>query len=311
MFINNDDGELTLWPLSPPTDDDVQAVAMQVVKAVVKLVANATSEDTVDDDERAADAALIEAAQPPLGKTEPIHRPLPKRRTAQVHTDLGMFSVHADTHVAAENRAGLERMLRYACRPALCVERLSVTATGKVCYRLRKPYYTGQTEIVLEPVAFLRRLAALVPPVRQNQVRYFGLLASQSADHHRLAALAPVAKADAATETLAGVTAAADVPAGVPADAAPDPPNAGQRSYRMTWATLLARVFSQDLLTCTHCGGKRRILAAITARDIAAKILTHLELPTDVPELAPARAPPQTELFADDDWPSTSGGRGT
>ena len=47
-------------------------------------------------------------------------------------------------------------------------------------YRLAKPYYTGQTEVVLEPVAFLRRLAALVPPRGQHQVRYYGALAPQS-----------------------------------------------------------------------------------------------------------------------------------
>jgi hypothetical protein len=34
---------------------------MQVVKAVLKLAANATSANPVDDDERAADAALIDS----------------------------------------------------------------------------------------------------------------------------------------------------------------------------------------------------------------------------------------------------------
>ena len=70
----------------------------------------------------------------------------------------------------------------------------------------------------------------------------------------------------------------------------------------MRWAALLARVFAVDVLTCAHCGGERRIVAAITEPDVAARILTHLDLPTDVPKLAPARAPPQTELF-DDSWP--------
>lgn len=89
----------------------------------------------------------------------------------------------------ASDRAGLERLLRYAGRPALSQRRLSRTATGQVRYRLRKPYYTGQTEVVLEPEAFVRRLAALVPPARQNQVRYYGLLASQARDRERLAHL--------------------------------------------------------------------------------------------------------------------------
>jgi hypothetical protein len=67
--------------------------------------------------------------------------------------------IHAGTSVAAGDRAGLERLLRYMGRGPLSVQRLSRTETGKVRYRLRKPYFTGQTEVVLEPVALLKRLA--------------------------------------------------------------------------------------------------------------------------------------------------------
>ncbi len=61
--------------------------------------------------------------------------------------------------------------------------------------------------------------------------------------------------------------------------------------------------FAHQVLTCSHCGGDRRIIAVITERDVVVKVLAHLGLPTAVPDLAPARAPPQTVLFADDDWP--------
>ena len=164
VFVDGEDGELTLWALPAPTDLDVQSVAMRVVKGVLKLFGNAVPDDAHDDEERAADATLVEAAQSPLGWAEPAPVGLPKRRTAQIQTELGMFSVHADTAVAADNRAGLERLLRHASRPAFAPARLSRRPSGKLCYRLRKPYHTGQTEVVFEPVAFLRRLAALVPP---------------------------------------------------------------------------------------------------------------------------------------------------
>jgi hypothetical protein len=289
VFIDGEDGRLTLWALPAPTDLDVQSVAMRVVKGVLKLLANAGPDDTHDDDDRAADAALLEAAQSPLGRTEPVPVGLPKRRTAQIQTELGMFSVHADTAVAADNRAGLERLLRYAARPALAAKRLSRRPSGKVCYRLRRPYYTGQTEVVFEPVAFLRRLAALVPPARQNQVRYFGLLASQANDHHRLLDLAPrsVAHDHDLDHDVADPHADAD-PAAAPA-----------RGYRMRWAALLARVFGHQVLVCPHCQGPRTILAAVTEPEPIRAILTHLGLATDVPTLADARAPPQHELLDD------------
>jgi hypothetical protein len=59
----------------------------------------------------------------------------------QIQTDLGVLSLHAQTSVAAHDRAALERLLRYCARPAFAHKRLSRTASGKVCYRLRKPYY--------------------------------------------------------------------------------------------------------------------------------------------------------------------------
>jgi hypothetical protein len=144
VFYDDDDGQLALWPLSPPTDGEVLAIATLVVRGVLKLFSNAVPEDSAEGEDRAADAALIEAAQLPLGqsRSEPDHRRKPKRRTAQIHTDLGMFSVHADTGVAASDRAALERMVRYACRPPLAVKRLSLTRAGKVRYHLRKPTST-------------------------------------------------------------------------------------------------------------------------------------------------------------------------
>ena len=66
-------------------------------------------------------------------------------------TDLATFAVHADPAVESADRAGLERMLRYAARPAFAQKRLGLLPSDKVCYRLRRPYYTGQTEVVLEP----------------------------------------------------------------------------------------------------------------------------------------------------------------
>jgi hypothetical protein len=42
----------------------------------------------------------------------------------------------------------------------LSVERVSLTAQGQVRYRLKTPYRDGTTDIVLEPLDFMARLAA-------------------------------------------------------------------------------------------------------------------------------------------------------
>jgi hypothetical protein len=205
-----------------------------------------------------------------------------------IDSDLGRFSIHAGTHVADDDRAGLERLVRYAARPPLAQQRLSMTSSGKVCYRLRKPYYTGQTQVVLEPVAFLRRLAALVPPRRQNQVRYYGLLASQAACRDQVVGLGldPVpADPEPDGDTLA------------------DEPAPSTARYRHPWAKLLARVFKHQVLVCPRCNGPRTIVAAVTDTIAAHRILSHLGLPTDRPEMASARAPPQLDIaHRHDDW---------
>lgn len=45
---------------------------------------------------------------------------------------------------------------------------------------------------------------------------------------------------------------------------------------RLDWATLLARVFAIDVLRCSACGGRRRVLAFLTDSTVVAKILVLL-----------------------------------
>jgi len=52
---------------------------------------------------------------------------------------------------------------------------------------------------------------------------------------------------------------------------------------RLPWAQLLRRTHRFDVLRCDACGGRLRLLTAITDRTVAHAILTHLGLPTDVP----------------------------
>jgi hypothetical protein len=42
---------------------------------------------------------------------------------------------------------------------------------------------------------------------------------------------------------------------------------------RPSWARLLARVFSIDITVCRRCGGKLRVIAAITDADEIARLL--------------------------------------
>jgi hypothetical protein len=78
------------------------------------------------------------------------------------------YSLHADLAVGHKETKKLERLLRYRLRPPFAQKRLSLTSDGKVRLKLRKPYTTGQTEIVLPPKDSLRRLIATIPPSGMN-----------------------------------------------------------------------------------------------------------------------------------------------
>jgi len=76
-------------------------------------------------------------------------------------------------------------------RPAVAEERLALTERGAVRVQLKSAYRDGTTHVVLEPLDFLARLAAVVPPPRMHLTRYHGVFAP----HHALrAAVTPAGR---------------------------------------------------------------------------------------------------------------------
>ena len=58
----------------------------------------------------------------------------------------------------------------------------------------------------------------------------------------------------------------------------------------------MLRVFELDVLTCDHCAGRRKLIAFLADGQVVRKILAHLGLATEPPQLAPARARPEFEF---------------
>ena len=83
----------------------------------------------------------------------------------------GGFSIDASVRIEGDDRAGLERLLRYCARPPFALERLHALAgvatlaspDARLLYRFPKPTPDGRTEIVLSPLQLLERLVAFVP----------------------------------------------------------------------------------------------------------------------------------------------------
>ena len=70
-------------------------------------------------------------------------------------------------------------------------------------------------------------------------------------------------------------------------------------SKYVRWSELLRRVFGVETV-CQKCQTPLRLIALIKTEDIARKILTAMQLPTEVPEFHPARPPPWAATGGDD-----------
>ena len=198
----------------------------------------------------------------------------PDKRSVQVSG----FSLYVGPAVAPCARERLERLCRYVARPPLATRRLHLTPDGKVLYRFRKPWKDGSHSVLLEPLAFVERLAALVPPPRRPLLTYHGVLAPAARDREKIV---PAPEEEPQGESV-----------GASALPPPNPHAPRPRSKRYyTWAQLLRRVFAIEVFCCPHCGGPRRLVAFLTEPQVIDRILKHLGIdPWPQPPPLPKRA---------------------
>jgi hypothetical protein len=182
--------------------------------------------------------ALTLYSVPPLDEA-PNH-PLLARRAG--------FSLHAATVCEAHQRSRLERLCRYITRPPIATKRLSIDGQGRVVYRYKQPFRDGSTHVLLEPLDFIARLAALVPRPRLNLTRFHGIFAPNFKHRKRIVPHRSRRSVDS--------------------DQPPAP---------MNWMQRLKRVFAIDIESCPECGGKLRVIACIEEPALIARILGHVQ----------------------------------
>lgn len=184
------------------------------------------------------------------------------------------FSLHAGTHVHANDREGLAKLCRYGARGPIAESRLSRRDDGRYSYETKK----GVT-LVLTAEQLVRRLLWLIPPRSLHLTNFHGVFSSH---------------ARARAGLMPGPAPSAQPPAGPPAtNLSP----AKRRRPRLDWAALHAKVWGLDAWLCS-CGGKRKVHAIVTSRRTAEEILRNLGLLPAAPPrpVALAQAPPQLEL---------------
>ena len=143
---------------------------------------------------------------------------------------------------------------------------------------MKRTFSDGTAVLRFTPQQFIRRIALLIPAPRQHEITYLGLLAA-NAKYRADIVRVPTHRVK---PRVAGAKAV-----GESANHTKSP----ELRSTMSWAELLRRTFAVDVLHCTRCGGRARVIAAITEPKLINKILAHLFNQNDGAP-ASARGPP-------------------
>ena len=145
-----------------------------------------------------------------------------------------------------------------------------------------KPWDDGTTALKLTPMELMERLVALVPRPRVHLTRFHGVLAPHYKYRKQIVPKPPELKVvgQEVTETK----------------------QLELKKKNILWARLLARVFNIDVETCSKCGGRMKIIAAIEDPAVIRKILDHMGLDTKPPRIKPARGPPKQQHHFEDEF---------
>jgi hypothetical protein len=149
----------------------------------------------------------------------------------------------------------------------LALDRISYDG-GKVKLKLKKNYKDGTTHLEFSPEQFIKRVIALIPPPRQNLIRYIGVFGAR---HKKRSVITAMAQ--------------------------PKKEKVKKKTYRTPWAELLRHVFKYEVTDCEHCGTKLVLIATITSRQVCHKILNHLGLPIYEVNAKAPRGPPEMDCF--------------
>ena len=307
VYAAGDDGRPRFHRLPAPEDDEILRLTTRVAERIQSLLArkglsaeaaDPEQADPLSRDDPGMAALLASSVAGRIGVGPDAGNRVsrmgdwidPDRTDAFASDRCGMvsgFSVHANVQIEARDRMRLERLLRYAARPAVSTDRLSELADGRLHYRLKRPWRDGTTAVIFERQDFIAKLSALVPAPRAHLIRYHGVLGPAARWRPLIVPGGHVAgsRSEAPSQAKSGAEPSKE-PTTAPLTDSEPCLSLHDRNY--TWAELMKRVFLLDVLQCERCGGRMKILAAIRPPVLTVRILESMGLPSRAPPVAPA-----------------------
>jgi hypothetical protein len=191
-----------------------------------------------------------------------------------------------------KSRMTCRKLCRYLTRPPIAQDRLELLADDRLQYTLKKTWRDGTRAIVLDPLGFIARLCAMIPPPRVNMIRFHGLFAPNAKRRAQV-----ITQPENKPLTDASPAALADTQQ-LPLFGAENP-----CSKRNPWAFLLRHVFLVDVTLCPECGGRMKWLEVATEPKDIRQALAQLGLAPP----GPLKPPPSRGLFGQLSLPFRTG----
>jgi hypothetical protein len=264
VYRRSADGTSEFVEAPAPTDQAQQAVLHKVITRTMKmltrrgvLVEEEGSTYVADNDGDSDEARTLRPLQaaactyriafgPRAGqKVLTVQGAMPRDKDFKqtLCADIDGFSLHAAVRCGADDRQALEQLCRYITRPALANERVQTNAAGQVVLKLKTPWRDGTTHLVMSPLEFMQRLAALVPRPRLHLIRFHGVLAPNAKLRSLVVPQGPPEHGEPTAEAAAVTVCEVQT--------------AQARPQRISWARLLKRVFDIDMQHWLHDLRKR------------------------------------------------------
>jgi hypothetical protein len=300
VYVRDADGHLRFHTLPRPTPEDVATVARWTHEGIARVLARLGRpldgfDDGVDElaDEQPALASCYGASvsdrqllgASPGEQTRKLVHPVHELNSPdEALAEVGGVNVHVGSAIDGRDRKRLERLCRYMARPPVSQERLEVTGAGQVVYRFKRAWRSGAHGVVLDPLDFVARLVALIPPPHFNMLRYHGVFAARAKVRNEVVPGPPPQQPEPVQLQLA-----------LEAELLPDEGSA-RPAPRHPWAWLLQRVFAVDVMTCPRCRGRMRLVKIANTPDEVERALAELGLGPRPPPRPRPTLPGQLEL---------------
>lgn len=164
------------------------------------------------------------------------------------------FSARLGIAIGAEDRAALERLVRYVVRVPVPTGTVRI-ANETVIVSTPPDPRTGATQLRLDPLDFIHAVTAQIPDRGQHLTRAYGFYSHRARGARARAVSQPIEEER---------------------EQAPENPQPASAS-RASWARLMRRILEIDPLLCIRCGAPMKIIAFLTEPDVVHKIVRHIE----------------------------------